>query len=143
MRVRHMLIHAGLHSGTTMPDMSIKLDEVGAHVQGKIVRFGTYLPGIRSEDGFDVVVRVIHAADQFVPEIPSVARSLAASPAHPLGLWSLTLDLTSVAPAPGLFGTNGQYLYRYELLQNGRTLTKVFLDPFATENGPGLLASFT
>ncbi len=130
-------------SPTAVAKASVALDEVGAHVQGKTVRFGVYLPGIRRDDRFDVRVRLIHAADQFVPEVPSIARSLTFDRAHPLGLWSLTLDLASVAPAPGHFGDDGRYLYRYELFRGDSIVTKVFLDPFATENGPGLLASFT
>ena len=122
--------------------MTIDRREVGAHVSGKSVRFGLYLPGIAKADGFDVRVRVIHGADQFVPEIPSVPVSLNFDAAHPLGLWSVTLDLTSITPTVGHFGGDGQYLYRYELLRAGRVVTKVFLDPFATENGPGLLAAF-
>lgn len=123
--------------------MSIKRSEVGVHVEGKIARFGVYLPGIRASDGYDVRVRIIHAADQFAPEIPSLPSSLTFNTAHPHGLWSLTLDLAAVPGASGHFGNDGQYLYRYELLRGGQVVTKVFLDPFATENGPGLLAAFT
>jgi maltooligosyltrehalose trehalohydrolase len=123
--------------------MAIDRSEVGVHVNGAIARFGVYLPGVRALDGYEVRVRVIHTADQFVPEIPSVQRALAFDPAHALGLWSLTLDLASVSPPPGNFGQPGQYLYRYELFRNGQVVTKVFLDPFAVENGPGLLAAFT
>lgn len=123
---------------------AIDVREVGVHVQGRTVHFGVYLPGVRPADGYAVAVRIIHAADQFVPEIDSVPIPLAASADHPLGLWFLSLDLGSVAPARGShFGQDGQYLYRYELRRAGAIVTKVFLDPFATENGPGLLAAFT
>jgi 1,4-alpha-glucan branching enzyme len=121
---------------------SIDLDEVGAHVAGSTVRLGVYLPGIRQEDGFDVQARIIHAADQFVPEIPSFAQPLVPVAGHPLGLWTRSVDLAT-AGGPGHLGQDGSYLYRYELLRNGQTVTKVFLDPFALENGPGLLAAFT
>src|SRR5512138_2445145 len=97
---------------------SINRQEVGAHVSGTSLRLGLYLPGIRAADGYEVRARIIHAADQFVPEVPPVEAPLVSDPSHPLGLWSLTLDLTSLAPAPGHFGTNGTYLYRYTLLRH-------------------------
>ena len=122
--------------------VAIDLREVGAHVSGKAVRLGLYLPGIRAADGFDVRARIIHAADQFVPEIPPVERALTFDAAHPLGLWALTLDLSAVTGS-GHLGADGQYLYRFSLWRDGRTVTPVFLDPFARENGPGLLAAFT
>jgi maltooligosyltrehalose trehalohydrolase len=121
----------------------INRQEVGAHVMGNTVRFGLYLPGLRDTDGFDVRVRIIHSADQFVPEIPPVEKPLAFEPAHPLDRWGLSLDLASAAPGPGHFGSPGSYLYRFVLFRDGRVVTPVFLDPFATENGPGLLAAFT
>src|SRR5262249_45137716 len=93
---------------------------------------------------FSVVVRIIHQADQFVPEIPSIARPLAFDASHPLGLWSATVDLAAVTPPPGShLGSPGAYLYRFVLERNNRTITRVFLDPFATQNGPGLLSAFT
>ena len=72
----------------------IDRNEVGAHVSGKVATFGVYLPGIRAADGFDVSVRVIHRADQFVPEVPVVAQGLTCQPDHPLGLWTGRLDLS-------------------------------------------------
>src|SRR5689334_20797683 len=125
-----------------MPAGSIDRSEVGVHVQGKTARFGVYLPGIRPADGFDVAVRLIHDADQFVPEIPSTRLPLAAKAGHPLGLWTATVDLSVLAAAGSHLGQDGQYLYRYELLQANAIVTRTFLDPFATENGPGLLGSF-
>jgi maltooligosyltrehalose trehalohydrolase len=122
----------------------IDRSEVGVHTSGTTARFGVYLPGVRDADGFSVVVRIIHIADQFVPEIPSVPLPLAFDATHALGLWSRTVDLATVAaPAGSHFGTAGQYLYRFELQRNGAVITRVFLDPFATENGPGLLGAFT
>jgi maltooligosyltrehalose trehalohydrolase len=124
--------------------MPINRQEVGARVVGSTVSLGLYLPGLRAGDGFEVRARIIHAADQFVPERPSVAFSLAFDASHALGLWNRSVDL-AVAPAPAgsHFGQNGDYLYRFELLRNGDVVTKVFLDPFATRNGPGLLSVFT
>ncbi|MEP6916741.1 MAG: alpha-amylase family glycosyl hydrolase, partial [Acidobacteriota bacterium] len=124
--------------------MAINRDEVGVHVNGTTATFGVYLPGVTAADGFSVLVRIIHQADQFVPEIPSVPLPLVFQAGHPLDLWRLVVDLTAVAPPPGShLGASGQYLYRFELHRHGQVVTKVFLDPFATENGPGLLGAFT
>lgn len=121
----------------------IDRNEVGARVSGKVVTFGIYLPGIRAADGFDVAVRVIHRADQFVPEVPAIAVALAFQPAHPLGLWQGLLDVSAVQPRPGHFGQDGEYLYRFDLLRSGKAVTPHFPDPFATGTGPAFLSSFT
>jgi hypothetical protein len=57
--------------------MAINLSEVGAsaavNAAGVLeIKFGLYLPGIRSRDGFGVVVRVIHDADRFDPGVQPV-----------------------------------------------------------------------
>ena len=118
--------------------MTIDRNEVGAHVIGTNVRFGVYLPGVRAVDGFSVDVRIVHQDDQFVPEIPSIPVVLAFDTTHPLRLWSGTVDLATLAARPGShLGQNGTYLYRFGLRKNGQVITKVFLDPFAIENGPG------
>jgi len=124
--------------------MAINRDEVGVHITATTARFGVYLPGVRAADRFSVVVRIIHQADQFVPEIPSVPVALAFDAAHPLGLWSVSVDLAATAaPAGSHFGTPGAYLYRFELSRGSQIVTRVFLDPFATVNGPGLLSAFS
>src|SRR5919197_5277242 len=124
--------------------MSINRDEVGVHVNGTTIDIGVYLPGVTAQDGFSVVVRLIHALDRFVPEIPSVPLPLTFDANHALGLWKLSVDLATIArPSGSHMGTNGQYFYRFELRRNNQTITRVFLDPFATENGPGLLGAFT
>jgi len=124
--------------------MTINRGEVGAHVNGTHVTFGVYLPGVKAADGFEVIVRVIHETDQFVPEIPSVPLPLVFNPGHPLDLWNLTVNLATTPRPPGShLGANGQCLYRFELHRRGQVVTRVFLDPFATANGPGLLSTFT
>jgi 1,4-alpha-glucan branching enzyme len=119
----------------------INLSEVGVHVVNTVATFGVYLPGIRSMDGYGVNVRVIHRADQFVPEIPSHAMPLAFDSTHPLGLWSAAFDVSTITNS-GHFGQPGEYLYRFELWRSGALLTKHFSDPFAARVGPGFLASF-
>ncbi len=98
--------------------------------------------GSGAGDGFEVIAKVIHRADQFVPEIPPVRQSLDFQAAHPLGLWSTTFDLAAVPAAPGHFGQDGDYLYRFELRRGGQIVTANFLDPFATGSGPAFLSSF-
>jgi maltooligosyltrehalose trehalohydrolase len=117
--------------------------EVGAHVAGKVVTFGVYLPGITATDGFDVTVRIIHRADQFVPEIPSIPKGLTFQPGHPLGLWQGNFDLSAVSNPQGHFGQDGEYLYRFDLLRNQQLVSPHFTDPFALGSGPAFLSSFT
>ena len=79
----------------------INLSEVGAHVgaAGK-VRFGVFLPEITAAKNYSVEVRIIHELDQFTPEIPPKSFSLKFDPAHPLGLWSATVDLPANGGIP-------------------------------------------
>jgi maltooligosyltrehalose trehalohydrolase len=96
----------------------IELSEVGAFpavtaLNQYSVRFGLYLPGIRANAGFDVVVRVIHADDRFDPEIPTTDFHLTWKNGHPLDLWTVT---TPLIPVAGMhIGLNGTHLYRFEL----------------------------
>ena len=117
----------------------INLDEVGAFGSidpsgNLIVRFGLYLPGIRSADGFEVIVKIIHRDDRFDPQIPTQDFSLAWQNGHPLDLWTQTLTIQVV---PGThFGQEGTYLYRYQLWWtppggSRQLLTRWFTDPFA------------
>ena len=127
----------------------IDLQEVGAHVDspGK-VRFGIYLPNITAAKGYKLVVRIIHEADQFTPEIPPKDFPLAFNATHELGLWSTTIDIPAARDPSGHFGLPGRYLYRYRLLRQRAgepqptIVTSVFTDPFATEAGPAKLSAF-
>jgi maltooligosyltrehalose trehalohydrolase len=126
----------------------IDVAEVGAFPSagpdGFRVRFGLYLPGIRSTDGFDVVVRVIHAGDRFDPAVPPQDFPLAWNAGHPLDLWTATVPLQ---PIPGThFATEGLHLYRYQLWWTppaGRRLliTRWFTDPFARQTEVGRLSA--
>lgn len=113
-----------------------ELGEVGAFpLQGAEVRvrFGLYLPGITPQDGYEVIVRVIHHDDRFIPEIAPLDFPLVAVPGHPLNLWETEVTIPT---EPGThFGQSGTYLYRYQLRQTlgGSTtvVTRWFTDPFA------------
>src|SRR5258708_7797244 len=94
----------------------INLSEVGAHVDvAGNLRFCGFLPGITAGKGYSLEVRIIHELDQFTPEIPPKSFSLKFDPAHPLGLWSATVDIPASGLSPGSFGKPGRYFYRYRL----------------------------
>jgi maltooligosyltrehalose trehalohydrolase len=126
----------------------IDLNEVGAHPVAAAdvqVRFGVYLPDINPVDGYEVVVRIIHALDRFVSEVAPLDFPLQAVVGHPLNLWQ-----TQVA-IPLKVGTHlgqpGTYLYRYQLQQTVDDTTTVvtswFTDPFAQQTDDvGLLSAF-
>jgi maltooligosyltrehalose trehalohydrolase len=131
-----------------MPTMPIVLNEVGAFpsfATGALqIRFGVYLPGIRSPDGFEVVVRVIHQDDRFDPNVQPQNSPLAWNAAHPLCLWSTTVNVPAAAGTS--FGNEGVYLYRFQLFWSSaagvRTLiTEWFCDPFARETDVGELSA--
>src|SRR5205085_10205065 len=87
----------------------IDLSEVGAFASvtrdGFQIRFGLYLPGIRSTDGFEVVVRIIHAADRFNPAVQPQEAHLEWNRGHTLDLWSA---LVPIRPgAADHFGSEG------------------------------------
>lgn len=129
----------------------IDLQEVGSFPSldpsnNFLVRFGIYLPGIRANDGFQVVVRIIHSNDRFNPAVPPNDFSLAWQNGHPLDLWSLTVP---IQPDPATnFGKLGQYLYRYQLWWSGpggskRLITSWITDPFARATEVGRMSAFT
>ncbi len=110
------------------------------------VRFGVYLPGIRSSDGFDVVVRVIPQLDRFDTAIQPQDSHLTWNAGHPLDLWSATVPIAPVAGTH--FGDEGLYLYRFQLWWtpnggNRQLITRWFVDPFALETDVGLLSAVT
>ena len=131
----------------------IDLTEVGAFPSldpagNFAVRFGLYLPGIRKTDGFIVKVRVIHEADRFNPAVPTTDFELDWVAGHALDLWALSQTITP-APAPSHFGTEGTYLFRFQLLWAPagsavapRIITLWFTDPFARATEIGELSAF-
>ena len=70
----------------------INLTEVGAFASaptrsGVDVQFGVYLPGIEPQDGYEVLVRVIHKDDRFVPQIEHPRFPLTPVAGSPNNLW--------------------------------------------------------
>ncbi len=124
----------------------INLNEVGAFssvaADGTFqVRFGVYLPGIRSADDFQVVVKIIHRDDRFTPGIATQNTFLQWNAGHPLDLWSITATIQTAANTN--FGAEGIYLYRFQLLHNGNVVTLWFTDPFARMTDIGRLSAVT
>lgn len=129
----------------------IDLSEVGAFVSSAgdgtfSIRFGIYLPGIRAQDGFEVLVRVIHHDDRFVPGVEPGDFALSWTEGNPLNLWTANVPIQPVANTN--FGQPGRYLYRYQLwwtatLGQRSLVTLWFTDPFARETDIGLLSAVT
>ena len=108
------------------------------------IRFGVYLPGIRSSDGFDVVVRVIPQLDRFDTTVQPLDSHLTWNAGHPLDLWSATVPIQPLAGTH--FGEEGLYLYRFQLWWtpaggNRQLITRWFVDPFALQTDVGLLSA--
>ena len=127
---------------------TIDRNEVGAHAtidnQGDLqVKFGIYLPNITASKGYQLLVRVIHHDDQFIPEIPPKDFPLTHHPDHRASLWDVSVNLTQATDPDTHFGQSGTYLYRYQLLRLGQVVSTWFTDPFAYETGAGELAAFT
>ena len=128
----------------------IDLNEVGAFptliAPGKFtVRFGLYLPGVRSTDNFEVVARVIHTGDRFDPSVPAATYSLQWQPGSALDLWTVTVPLQPLAGA--LLGQPGMHLYRFELWWTSPAGTRQRIspwitDPFAREAEIGRMSAF-
>jgi 1,4-alpha-glucan branching enzyme len=125
--------------------MPIDLTQVGAAPSvdpagHRILHIGIYLPGITFNKGYRVQVRIIHESDQFVRGIEPKAFDLFWHNGSALDLWDTTVDLT--ANAEGNFGSEGRYLYRFQLLRDGRVVTFWFADPFGRAAGRGTVSAF-
>jgi len=128
----------------------IDLNEVGAFpsiaANGQTqVRFGVYLPGITPQDGYQVVVRIVHQDDRFDPLVPTRDFPLTFQIGSAEDLWTATIPLVAVPNTN--FGNQGIYLYRYQLFQNtpgggNRVVTLWFTDPFARATEIGELSAF-
>jgi len=90
----------------------IRLNEVGAFVSaptssGINVTFGVYLPGIEPQAGYEVLVRVIHKDDRFVPAINTMDFPLTPVAHSPNNLWQANVN---IPVKPGThFGQPGTY----------------------------------
>ena len=151
----------------SIASVTIDQTKVGVHTnQGDsfTTSFGLYLPNITYAKGYQVLVRIIHAKDQFNIDIPAKNFLLTFDDSDPLGLWHATISLDEYKDNKSSFGLSGTYLYRYTLLRHtGASVTwpvynpvtndqfalqadivSLFVtDPFATATGIGKLSAFT
>jgi maltooligosyltrehalose trehalohydrolase len=137
--------------------MSINFSQVGAFssvdATGTLaLRFGLYLPGVRSTGNFQVVVRILHQADRFDPNVQPVDVAMTCEPVDVLGNPGSELDLwtankTLTIDPNSHFGQEGIYLYRYQLLFTPpgggaqQLIERWFTDPFARQTDVGMLAA--
>jgi 1,4-alpha-glucan branching enzyme len=127
----------------------INLQEVGAAAYfasdgSAHIRFGLYLPGVRSADGFSVIARVIHSEDRFNPSVQPQNQALIWDSGTVLDLWNT--DMTLEGSDASHAGRAGTYLYRFQLLWTppggqAQTITEFFTDPFARSTDLGLMAA--
>jgi hypothetical protein len=125
--------------------MAIDLSEVGAAPSTdaaghRTVQVGIYLPGITFKKGYRVLVRIIHEQDQFVRGIEPKAFDLSWQDGSALDRWEARIDLT--ANSDGNFGSEGRYLYRFQLLRGQEVVAFWFADPFGRAAGRGTLSAF-
>lgn len=134
----------------------IDLKRLGAReVRSRVLDFGIYLPGISSDDGDKLTVKVIHERDQFRQDIPPLSFPMSHSPDPEYGdYWQAKIDLAderSSGTGSGIeasrmssWGSEGKYVYRY-MLESPKAREPIdwIIDPFAREFGIGKLSSVT
>jgi maltooligosyltrehalose trehalohydrolase len=102
---------------------------------------GIPLPGITAAKGYRLFADLIHASDQFDPDVAAVAVELS----HDGGEydhWTFAGGLSGLPGAAGRFGAPGRYLYRYRLERQGEVVVPFFADPFARASGTGTMSAF-
>jgi maltooligosyltrehalose trehalohydrolase len=110
------------------------------------LEFGLFLPWVSTQDGYELSVKVIHEADQFLQDIPPLAFPLTHSVDSQYGdYWSGQVDLAQQTPphARSAWGQPGRYVYRYTLQRPNAEAIDWIIDPFAREFGVGKLSAIT
>jgi maltooligosyltrehalose trehalohydrolase len=133
----------------------IDMKRLGAReVQPKVLDFGVYLPGISSEDGDKLYVKIIHERDQFLQDVPPLLFPMSHSPDPEYGdYWHAQINLDKAKPKKTKsaktqkminWGSDGKYVYRY-YLESPKAMEPIdwIIDPFAREFGIGKLSSVT
>jgi len=114
------------------------------------IEFGLYLPGITAQ-GFQIVVRIINEADQFIQSELPYDFPLRVTPDadFPNGdYWTATVDTTAIPNGQPLvtgshWTSGGRYVYRYVVTTpDGRAIDFV-IDPYCRENGVGDLSAIS
>lgn len=126
----------------------LNLDKLGAReVRPGTLDFGLLLPGITSDDGYKLSVKIIHHHDQFLQDIqPSVFEmSHGKDPVYG-DYWSaeIPVDTCDKPLKNSAWGTSGRYVYRYFLSNPEKKIELDWIiDPFAREFGIGKLSAIT
>src|SRR5829696_4290347 len=124
----------------------LPLDALGAVEHDGAVTFGLWLPWVSAAHGNVVTIKIIHAADQLLQDVPPREFTLAHSLREPHGdFWSATIPIAGTVPAlPGsAWGKPGRYVYRYTVTHPNVGTLDWIIDPFAREFGVGKLSAFT
>ncbi len=118
----------------------LPLDRLGGRVSGRRLEFGVLLPGVTNAD-FDVAVRVIHADDQFLQDVPPAEVPLTHSlDARHGDCWAGGVDLDGMVGAGPSWGRDGRYVYRL-VVRRGADELDWIIDPFARDFGTGKLSA--
>lgn len=121
----------------------LPLDLLGPHLNGSLVRFGVLLPGISSQAGYSVLLRIIHVTDQFIQTEPPHQVMMADRPLAPYGeLWEVTVDLASSGTGRH-WGEQGEYVYRFCVQRPDGVEIDWVVDPFARQFGSGRQGAIT
>jgi len=106
----------------------------------------TFQASSEPQAGYEVLVRVIHKDDRFVPDIKTMDFPLTPLADSSNNLWQANV---TIPVTPGThFGQAGTYLYRYQLLQTlpdtltPKVIVPWFTVPFARATDIGRLSAF-
>lgn len=121
----------------------LPLNRLGPHLNGSMATFAVLLPGISSQVGYTVALRIIHEKDQFIQTEPAHHVVMQDLQLPPYGeVWEVTVDLNG--PGSGShWGEEGEYVYRYWVRHpSGKEIDWV-VDPFARQFGAGRQGAIT
>lgn len=123
------------------------MNKLGAQeTSSKVIQFGIFLPGVDSGNGYNVSVKIIHEADQYL----QAAQAAVVAQNHSVDAiygdyWSGSIDLNTAQAPPGstAFGQPGRYVYRYLIHSPTRGDIDFIIDPYSREVGVGRLSAIT
>ena len=102
---------------------------------------GIYLPNIKPDKGYELLIKIIHQNDQFTPGIGHEEFKLEYKGGE-YDLWQNTIDMSSTDSKDGHFGSPGKYLYHYQLMKDKNIAVNWFFDPFARHTESGAFSTF-
>jgi 1,4-alpha-glucan branching enzyme len=123
------------------------LNQLGGRFTGpSTLDFGILLPWVTPANGQSVEVRIIHAADQFLQDIPTVGLPLQHSADPDFGdMWTGSIDISQPVQLPqgNRWGRPGTYVYRFVVSDPNRGRIDWVIDPCAREFGVGKQSAVT